>query len=280
MKRAIPLLMLALLVSGCAGPAWLDRSDGRFTFGVIADVQYADKDTKGARAYRPALGQLKKSVQQLNREDLVFTIQLGDIIDGNSTPEKTHADLADVMRPFKTLKSPLYHVVGNHCLEADREVLAETLGLTSFYYDFTEKKAPGWRFVVLDGDDAGYGVLGEDQLAWLEKTLAQAQSNHERVIIFNHFAVWKDAAKRHHMKKPDPLLQILDAYDCVAAYFAGHDHSGGYAVRKGVHHITVKGMVEAPIKNAFATITVTPDQLIEKGFGKEPDRLMPLKPME
>jgi hypothetical protein len=60
----------------------------------------------------------------------------------------------------------------------------------------------------------------------------------------------------------------------VVAYFAGHDHAGGYAFRDGIHHVTIKGMVEAPIRNAYAVIEVSPTTLLKTGFGKEPSREM------
>ena len=63
----------------------------------------------------------------------------------------------------------------------------------------------------------------------------------------------------------------------VVAYFAGHDHAGGYAVRRGVHHVTVKGMVEAPTENAYAVVEVYQDRLREIGCGKEPTRELRLE---
>lgn len=78
------------------------------------------------------------------------------------------------------------------------------------------------------------------------------------------------------MKKPKPVLELIGKHDCVVAYFAGHSHGGGYIQRNGVHHITVAGMVEAPVKNAYAIITIYADKLEEIGFGKEPSREIPI----
>ena len=142
-------------------------------------------------------------------------------------------------------------------------------GLQRFYYDFTVRAAPGWRFVVLDGNDAGYGGVGKEQRAWFRAVLARAAASHERVICFCHYALLKEAARGHRMATPEPLLEALDRAGCVAAWFAGHDHAGGYAVRNGVHHVTLKGMVEAPEKNAYAFIELHPDHLREIGAGAE-----------
>ena len=267
--------MLLLLVVGCSAATEKRRQKQEsFSFGLIADIQYADKDTRGARHYRESLGKLKECVEELNQQKLVFTIQLGDLIDGNDTPEKTLSELDSVLEVYSTLSMPQYHVVGNHCLTAGKEALHERLGLSTFYYDFTVPEAPGWRFIVLDGNDAGYGVLGPDQLEWLRSKLTEAGDNKEKLILFNHFALLEGAARNHRMKDPDPILKLINESDCVAAYFAGHDHSGGYVFEDGIHHITIKGMVEAPALNAYAIITVSPTKLNEMGFGKEPSREM------
>ena len=82
-----------------------------FSFGVLADVQYADHENTGARHYREALGQLKECVSELNKQELAFTIQLGDIIDGNKVPERTRSDLELVLDEYEKLSMPKYHVV-------------------------------------------------------------------------------------------------------------------------------------------------------------------------
>ena len=76
------------------------------------------------------------------------------------------------------------------------------------------------------------------------------------------------------MAKPEPVLEILDNTGCVKAWFAGHDYKGGYCVRNGIHHVTMKGMVEAPLKNSYATVKLYPDKMIIAGFGKEESRLL------
>lgn len=267
MWKCIPTLLFILSMVGC-------RSPEPFSFGVIADIQYADKENSGARHYRTSEKRLKECVDELNRHDLAFTIQLGDLIDGNETPEATLADLDQIMGIHNSLTMSSYHVVGNHCLTAGREVIQQKLELDSCYYDFTIPEAQGWRFIVLGGNDGGYGLVGETQLEWLEAKLDEACMNGEQVIVFCHFALLEEAAPNHRLQNPQPVLQLINASGCVVAYFAGHDHAGGYVFQDGIHHVTIKGMVEAPEQNAYAIIEVRPGQLIETGFGREPDRVL------
>jgi hypothetical protein len=129
--------------------------------------------------------------------------------------------------------------------------------------------------VVLDGNDAGYGVIGDAQLAWFRETLGQAKAAGEKVICFCHFAALKAAAEHHRLAKPEPVLAALDNAGCVVAWIAGHDHAGGYALRKGVHHVTLRGLVEAGGATAFARFELADSRLRETGFGNEPGRELP-----
>jgi len=239
-------------------------------FAVLADIQYGDKDTEAGRHFRTALRKLEDCVADLAQRDLAFVVQLGDIVEGyEDDPAKGTADLDTVLRVLNRQKAPVHHVLGNHCLRVGLETLRQRYGRKRFYYDFKVRAVPGWRFVVLDGNDAGYGVVGEKQLAWFRRVLARATARGERVICFCHFALLQEAARDHRMANPEPLLAALDEAGCVVAWFAGHDHAGGYALRKGVHHVTLKGMVEAPINNAYAFVELHPDHLRMIGVGAE-----------
>lgn len=254
-----------------------DSEEKLFSFGIIADVQWADKDKKWNMHYREALGKLRECVDTLNKKDLLFTIQVGDIIDGRNSVKETQTELNKVIEIYNKLNMPHYSVIGNHDLIAKKEYLMKILEMEKPYYDFSFfRKARGWRFITLDGMDTGDGVIGEKQLKWLKETLDYSTSKGENVIIFNHFALLKKVAKKHRLKNPDAVLKLIEKYPCVTAYFAGHEHTGGYTLQNGIHHVTVKGMVEAPIKNAYAIIDVYPTKIIERGFGKEPSRELKL----
>jgi manganese-dependent ADP-ribose/CDP-alcohol diphosphatase len=248
-----------------------------FSFGLVADVQYSDEPDRPPRAYRTSIDRLRQCVTELNRHPLDFTVQLGDLIDGNTTPEKTQDDLDRVLCEFARLDTTLYHVLGNHCLNAGRDVLRKKLDMDRFYYDFAPDGLKGWRFVVLDGNDAGYGILGSDQIKWLETTLARAKQHDERVIVLNHFALLKQAAARSRMKKPEPVRGILNRSGCVVAYLAGHEHAGGYAKDHGIHHVTLQGMIESAPRNAYAIVDVFNNRIVLHGFGAVPSRTLPFK---
>lgn len=93
-----------------------------FTFGVIADIQYADKPDglsgwKTMRYYSQSCRHLQSAIKEWNAEDIrpKFVLQLGDIIDGfNKTVGTSEASLEMVLTMIKTAKMPFHHIWGNH----------------------------------------------------------------------------------------------------------------------------------------------------------------------
>ena len=72
------------------------------------------------------------------------------------------------------------------------------------------------------------------------------------------------------------VLDVFHRYNCVIAYFSGHDHEGGYAVDPhGVHHVTFEGVVETkPGDLASAVVDVYEDRLELVGEGRVPSRTL------
>ena len=247
----------------------------KFRFGVIADVQVADYEKRGNRDYPRGYASLAKAVEDLNGRDLAFVIQLGDLVDSHEIAEgQTQTPLAKVLPIYNRLRAPTHHVIGNHDkFKFDRGELVEKLGMPSAYYHFA---LAGWRFVVLDGTDAGYGALGGTQKQWLRRTLRAAAAAGERVIVLSHFPARLNQAEG---KAPDPVLRLIREPGNVVAYLAGHHHRGGYARAAGIHHVTIQGMVEAPQRNAYAVVEVYDDRLEIRGVGKVTSRTLKLSAM-
>ena len=95
-----------------------------FSFGVIADVQYADIDDRQNfnktiwRHYREALSGLKQAVAFWNDKSptkVSFVLQLGDIIDGfNTETNSSQVALETVLKAFEAFSGPVHHTLGNH----------------------------------------------------------------------------------------------------------------------------------------------------------------------
>ena len=252
-----------------------------FSFGVVADVQYADQPATGARAYRESLAKLEQCGAALSRERLAFTIQLGDLVDGGL------ANLDRILPVWNRLPGPRYHVLGNHDLGIPREILLKRLGMRRAYYDF---RVRNWRFLVLDGLNASgreaedllarvkregapnaqtwNGALGRSERDWLLATLADAARRRQRAVVFCHLPVLAESCRPEHLLWDHAeALSVLDSEPALAAWFAGHDHRGGYALRKGAHYVTVAGMVEHDAASSCKVVDVFPGRLVLRQAG-------------
>lgn len=157
-----------------------------FTFGVIADIQYADIDDgynysqTRMRYYRSSL-QLLRNAQESWSESAVkpdFILQLGDIIDGfNKRDDASDGALDTVLREFSSSPVEVHHVWGNHefynfsrdallrsklnssTLHGDRSLSRVQTGSDIYAYHFSP--FPGFTFVVLDAYDVS--LLGREE---------------------------------------------------------------------------------------------------------------------
>ena len=304
------LLLLGTLAGlGCALPAPGDdgtqAADAKpLRFGLLSDVQYADKETAGKRRYRDSLLTLERCADDLRGRDLAFVVHCGDIIDGRETVEQSTEDLTRVLSLFERVDCEVRHVIGNHCLEVPREQLLPRLGLTEGHYSFA---CNGWRFIVVDAlafsvcgiqevdpicrkaakwleQNAGAadfpnaqpwnGSLGVMQRSWLRRELAAAGANGEHAVIFSHLPVLASASTAQHLLwDHDKVFAILDEFPAFTAWINGHDHAGGFAERKGRSFVTIPAMVEAdPETNAYAVCTIFPDRIEIDGVGNVPSR--------
>ena len=139
-----------------------------FSFGVIADVQYATHEDAWnfshtvLRSFSNSLNILKSSVEYFNSLQLSFVANLGDIIDQRCSKLGTSkSDLKVVLDEFKRMKcKQITHIIGNHELyNFDREELKDLLNTTngnenkSTWYSYRPVDNIPFRIIVLDTYD-------------------------------------------------------------------------------------------------------------------------------
>ncbi|CAK6970655.1 manganese-dependent ADP-ribose/CDP-alcohol diphosphatase [Scomber scombrus] len=156
-----------------------------FTFGVIADIQYADIDdgfnySKTRKRYYRSSLELLRNARESWSESAVkpqFILQLGDIIDGfNKEHNASQQALDSVLRELSSSPVEVHHVWGNHefynfsrsvllrsklnsTLHVDRSFTGAQAGGEIYAYHFSP--FPGFRFVVLDAYDVS--LLGREE---------------------------------------------------------------------------------------------------------------------
>ncbi|KAL3149220.1 hypothetical protein ABBQ32_002045 [Trebouxia sp. C0010 RCD-2024] len=218
-----------------------------FMFGLVADIQYACKETGGTEGrvqrYEEVPQKLAQAVKVWRKTmpKLEFVLSLGDIIDGRDLQVETDEDFLQIWKILEPMASTtaFYHVLGNHCLRIPRDRLIPALRMPASYYS---KQLPQkWRLIVLDttemsghsgfsqesdiGQEAAAfkaqhplspaepqmadwnGGIGARQLAWLREQLASACQSQERIIVACHHQIGKGAARDTHLAWNWELLQ-------------------------------------------------------------------------
>lgn len=146
-----------------------------FSFGVVADVQYARLPTvrgvktvkqngtsvqvRRRRAWKEAPAKLEQALRAFDKAAVDFVVNLGDAIEGYGRREESRSiqDLGKVCGVFERAKSEVYHVVGNHCRRIHLVSLQEIFGMTKAHYTFCP--TDGWRFVVLYSSELCGGAI-------------------------------------------------------------------------------------------------------------------------
>lgn len=274
-------------------PAHLNTTaNAPVSFGVIADLQYADADALKNRYFRNAPKKLKDAIKIFNKEQLDFVVNLGDMIDNDIK------SFDGILPLFQQIKSPVYHVLGNHDyeVEADQKEHIHTLLGIQKYYFFQVK---GWRFVVLDGNEISTfanmkgshkhreaeqkllelerlqkpnakfwnGGISAEQVHWLKRTLDDALTSGEKVIIFCHYPV--SPLNKHNLWNDDEILNLLKEYCNVKLWLSGHNHHGNYGRYGDVHFVNAKGMVEGETEIACSIFHLYEKNIIIEGYGSE-----------
>jgi predicted phosphodiesterase len=295
MKKNILFLALLLAVVSCK-----EKKETSFKIGIISDCQYCDCDVKWDRYYKKAPQRLAEAIAILNRDSLKYSIHLGDFID------KDFKSLDRILPLWKKLKSPSYHVLGNHDFEVKDSLKAaviKQLNLKKRYYSFVEQD---WRFIVLDGNDLSFhgalttakkeqtdslfnllkdnklpylkkwnGALSSDQLTWVQGELDAAVKNNQKVGFYCHFPIFP--IDQHNIWNREQFLSLIKPYNNVKIFFNGHNHAGAYQMENNVHYVTFKGMVDTKSTSAFAKVQFDKDTVSIEGFYREPSRKLVLK---
>jgi manganese-dependent ADP-ribose/CDP-alcohol diphosphatase len=268
-----------------------------FSFGIIADVQYADYDPVGTRFYRSSLKKLREAVASFRNDSADFIINLGDLIDKDYRSYKPVLDIIDSSR-LKT-----YHVSGNHDYSVDpryKRQLPVLQPSQKGYYSFVYNK---FRFIFLNGNEISTyisankakinraneyltrlknegetnaldwnGGISSEQLEWLDNQINEASVNNEKILLFCHFPVIPENV--HNLLNYKDVLQILEKHQNIIAWFNGHNHEGNYGNFNMIHFITFKGMVETDSTNSFALVEVYKNKIWIRGNGREKSQIL------
>jgi manganese-dependent ADP-ribose/CDP-alcohol diphosphatase len=268
-----------------------------FSFGIIADVQYADYEPAGTRFYRLSTDKLKEAVNSFKEDSVNFIINLGDIIDRDFESYKPVMDIIN----SSGLKT--YNITGNHDYAVDSRFKKRLPVLSSSKDGYYSVNYKNFRFIFLNGNEVSTyisnnksaikqatdyisvlkqkgeinaidwnGGISTKQLAWLDNQLTEATGKNEKVFIICHFPVVPE--NEHNLLNYKDVLPVLEKYQNIIAWFNGHNHAGNYGNFNMIHFVTFKGMVETETTNSFALVEVYNNKLWIRGSGREKSQIL------
>jgi len=265
----------------------LDASaPAKISFGIVADIHYADKDMRINRYYRESIEKLEQCVAAFNESRLAFAVMLGDFID--KAPDKTVEleYLKTIRQVFSRYAGDKHFVLGNHDLTklSKAEYLAACGAVVqNSFYSFD---IGGYHFVILDAnfrrDGEAYDSgnfkwkdtsIPAPQLKWLEHDLRRTPE--AKKIVFVHQNL-HDEAGVYGVKNAKAVRRILEKFGNVLAVMQAHDHKGAYAKINGIHYFTLKALVDGPTlkNNAYAIVTIDSSHRVSiRGYGREKDKI-------
>jgi 3',5'-cyclic AMP phosphodiesterase CpdA len=239
-----------------------------FRFAVASDLHVALPHTVWQHPNRIHLVEvgipaLEVVLERLSRLELDFLLLPGDLTQ-HGEPEN-HRWLADRLAQ---LPYPVYVIPGNHdipVIDRDQQSIAAA-EFPHFYrafgYDdpsrhyYSQEILPGVRLIALnsntfDANDKQVGRMDQEQLEWLQETLARSVD--EYVIVMIHHNVLEHLpeqskqglGKRYILENAPELVAILKSAK-VNLVFTGHLHIQDVAYQDGIYDITTGSLVSYP----------------------------------
>ncbi len=268
-----------------------------FSFGVIADVQYADAEAAGTRFYRSSAGKLREALADLKSDSVSFVINLGDLIDRDFKSYEPVMDLLD----SSGLK--IYHVTGNHDYSVETKYKKRLPVLNPSKKGYYSVTFENFRFIFLNGNEISTystgnkasvknasaaleamkekgeinavdwnGGMSSEQISWLKTELGLSNAAGEKVFILCHFPLVPENV--HNLLNYKEVLSVLENYHNIIAWMNGHNHAGNYGNFNMIHFVTFRGMVETDQVNSFARVDVYKNKIWITGTGREKNQIL------
>lgn len=191
-----------------------------------------------------------------------FVLHTGDV--GNDQTDD--AGYQPVRETLDALRPPLYVIPGNHDLPESLYRVVAGRAAQPTWYDFDVN---GTRFLCLNTvvPKAGYGVAGEEQLAWLNAHLAEATDVPVVIAMHHHPFPTDSAAMDAYVMHDGAALHasIAAARDRVRCVLFGHIHETTMFVRDGVIYAAAPA-TSLQLRSWPGQQEITPDAVQAPGF--------------
>ena len=236
-----PVLMSAVFAESASDP---------LSVGLVTDLHYADKPSRGSRHYRETLGKLEEAAIQFERDRPAFLVELGDLIDAADTVETEQKYLSTINREFSAICDDRHYVLGNHCVDMLKK--EEFLGGVAQQKSFYSFDRGDFHFIILDSCFRSDGEpYGRKNFKWTDANIPVAEiewlkadlnSTSKHVVVFAHQRL--DVNDNHGVKNNAEVRAVLEESNKVLAVFQGHSHQNDLKKIGDIHYCTLVAMVE------------------------------------
>lgn len=210
---------------------------------------------------------LKIAVEEINKSDADLVV-----INGDLTNEGSDEELSNVKLILDQIKLPQFVLPGNHettWSQSATKTIFDLWGNDRFVTEFNNYIIVG----IACGPymKMGDGHIKQEDLHWLDETLAKHCTDGKQVISFNHYPLKKD------LDNYDDYIRILRKYP-VIAHINGHYHKYEKYVSENFGDINCMMVRSLDFKNGnygYTIMDVDADSVIfhNKQLGKDPVRV-------
>ena len=210
---------------------------------------------------------LKIAVEEINKSDADLVV-----INGDLTNEGSDEELSNVKLILDQIKLPQFVLPGNHettWSQSATKTIFDLWGNDRFVTEFDNYVIVG----IACGPymKMGDGHIKQEDLHWLDETLAKHCTDGKQVISFNHYPLKKD------LDNYDDYIRILRKYP-VIAHINGHYHKYEKYVSENFGDINCMMVRSLDFKNGnygYTIMDVDADSVIfhNKQLGKAPVRV-------
>lgn len=226
--------------------------------GILSDIHLQRAHDAAIRA------ELDRALDSLDDFGPDRLVVLGDLIEDES-PAADREGVRTVRAALGSLGVPVTYLLGNHDVaRLSRDDLRALLGVERFY-----GRVEGTDLFYLDSSaperSGAQGAVGEEQLAFLDRELADAEG---AVVLVHHPLGYRDLSGNHWFAaEPERAFcgnkrevnDVLARHD-VAAVVNGHVHETAHVRYRGVEHITVNAFAKErrgrPVTGTYAELTL------------------------
>lgn len=150
------------------------------------------------------------------QEPLDALVLLGDLIYPRGNPREYEEKFARPYRGLLEAGVPMHPALGNHDIQTDREAFMRVFDMSARFY--AARVGPVELFVL----DTSRGAVDEEQVRWLEGTLARSTAAWK--VAAMHVPPYSSGMHGSNAVLQDQIVPVLERGG-VQLVLAGHDHN-------------------------------------------------------